>query len=172
MFFAGPNVATYRVGTADGRSEVGLRCVKFANLQERAGVPGIGFVWFGEGRLDGMPYRHFGEAFQTSGGLDGHAAYLHGNGEQVQGHVDGLTFQVESVSATSRVPDRITVRGDWEEVWELEPNGLIHEYTSTLGPMTQAGPSFDHFTVRDKGGTNGEGHRFMFASGSWLGAGV
>jgi hypothetical protein len=170
MFFAGPNVTTYRARTPNGGRFIGVRCVKFANYTERPASNGVSFVWYGEGLRNSLPYRHFGEVFQCGAERYGHGAYLEGNGEQVYGHADALTFAIEPVSTT--LPERIFLRGDWEEDWEREPSGLITEYTSGLAPITTAGAWFDHFAVLDITGTHGEGQRFMLLSGSWLGSGI
>lgn len=170
MFFAGPNVTSYRAHTPNSGRFVGIRCVKFANYAERPTSDGVSFVWYGEGTYDGLSYRHFGEVFQRGAERYGHGAYLEGNGEQILGHADALTFEMEPASAT--LPDRIAVRGDWDEDWERVPSGLITEYTSELAPITTGGPWFDQFAVLDITGTHGEGRRFMLRSGSWLGSGI
>ncbi|WP_203746755.1 hypothetical protein [Catellatospora bangladeshensis] len=156
--------------TPGGERLAAVRCVKFANLTERATTPGVSFVWYGEGVRAGYAYRHFGEAFQDPRRCYGHAAYLQGNGEELHGHVDHLTFH--PTGPPEGPPERIAVTGDWTETWLLEPDGLVTEYTALPGRIVTAGPWFDHFSVLEKAGTHGAGHRYMLSSGSWLGSGT
>jgi hypothetical protein len=166
VFVAGPYVVTYQARSTTDDVPVGIRCVKFANLTERPGVPGVAFVWYGEGVVNGVPFRHFGEAFRTGAGrvLPGHAVDLPGT-------ADPAAMTLSFTIPTAGVPDRIAVSGDRSEHWERIAGTVAQDYRSSLPPLGTGGDLVREYTVRDRDGTPGHGIRCLLSSGSWLGAG-
>ncbi len=172
MFTGGPFLATYRVQSTNDVSGSGVRCVKFANFLAYPDVPGVSFVWYGEGFWEETKYRHFGEAFQTGGDISiaiaGIAADFYGNGEDTNAFAQGLKFVLDTSPGT--IPGRITISGPWNEEWLLAENNVVQEYVSPLGPVTMGGPLFDEFSLQGRW-REGEGVRCKISNYSWYGAG-
>ncbi|MCT9935131.1 hypothetical protein N5079_33510 [Planotetraspora sp. A-T 1434] len=165
MFVAGPYVASYRANSADDGTPLGIRCVKYANLLNQPGDPGVAFVWYGE---DHGTSRHFGEAFVTGipgAGLVGHSAELDDGAHTPE----RLTFTVSTHDRD--MPRHVRVEGDRREEWNLIDGSVILDYRSPFPPLTRVGGGFSEYLVRNRDGTPGAGIRCMLSSGSWLGAG-
>lgn len=170
MFTSGPHVSCYRARSAVDGTDVGVRCVKYANLMQSRGLRGVAFVWYGEGTDAAGHFRHFGEAFIVPDASDlvAHAAGLSGNGERDEPFLH-LRIGVESPPA--EVPARLTITGDRSEEWTLVPDGVLADYRAVPRRIAKAGPHFREFVVRKNDGTPGTGVRMMLTSGSWLGSG-
>jgi hypothetical protein len=141
------------------------------------------FAWYGEGRWDGIVYRHVGHAFASPDAsrpntYHAFATDMYGNGETVQGdYFGGFVMTVLD-------RDTIQVSQGWNETWKRVPSvGYI-----PLPPPTNCGQYFDQYSVQSLDSYSarysrkpvktrqGQGVRCVLKSGAtnttWLGFGT
>jgi hypothetical protein len=181
-FSCGPYMETYVVSSPDFFWGEGIRCVKW-NLEARTGARVPAFAWYGEGRWDGIVYRHVGHAFASPDAsrpntYHAFATDMYGNGETVQGDYFGGFV----ITVLDR--DTIQVSQGWNETWKRVPSvGYI-----PLPPPTTCGQYFDQYSVQSLDSYSarysrkpvktrqGQGVRCVLKSGAtnttWLGFGT
>lgn len=170
-FTCGPHMKTYSVTALDGRKGAGVRCVLFVR-----GALNLS-AWYGEGfwgrQLRAFHsrsfYRHVGEAFMPPNRDLGiaSAADIHGNGEHTDAAFLGSLQITYSNRSRDTPPNRIEVRGAWNEAWTLEPDNIHHGYTRPpeLRRVEVCGKNFIQYEAIDRPTTtdskNGFGVRCM-----------
>lgn len=173
-FDCGPHALTYVVlPTDDKRSGMGVRCLKLLSKDYSYQI-----VWYGEGRWDNRAYRHLGMAYaaiEEWTPIESYAADISGNGEAYSSVTH--TLFVEPVIGSWPVPKRISVEGDWHELWVLASQlpGTL-SYVPLPRPTT-CGPHLEEYMVTALDGRSGAGlrcllhERWRSGSGVWFGNG-
>jgi hypothetical protein len=162
-FTCGKQTLTFSVKSLGDVAGTGIRCVKLPDNDR-----GLNFVWYGEGRWNGAPYRHIGYSVRDPDGTFNYSADIFGNGETAANFFRGnIDFRV--VSGTWRSPREIQVTGAWNELWTLARSGL--KYDPLPAPHT-CGENLTQYTVRDLDrGRQGSGIRCVLDNKVWFGNG-
>ena len=159
-FSCGPQLVPYAV---DG--ETAIRCVKFVDSNS--------FAWYGEGRRDGVAYRHLGYATRRD------PTTLTGYVEALAGDVPALPRANGTLALTHDAPagdwlrdppGTIRVGGAWHELWHLgAPPGFRH----TLGRQRGCGSSPAFYAVVGADGSESASARCVVLAGrrvvAWYG---
>jgi hypothetical protein len=159
-FSCGPYALTYRVTSLSTGEFGGVRCVRVLT-----GDPI--FVWYGEGRWGGNPYRHLGMAYHVENfplgtrTLVAAASDMYGNGEAFNNSFPGNLIPEYDPNEWP-APRVIRMKGAWNEQWTLV-SGVDH----TALPRPQVcGSNFDQYLAFDLGGVRrGLGLRCMLRVG-------
>lgn len=193
-FSCGPHMKTYSVAALDGRLGRGVRCLFFPS-----GEFDRHFIWYGEGFwgrelptvLHSLSlYRHVGESRGRIVPRDrdiASAADIFGNGESTDKAYYGTLQMTFSNRDENAPPNRIEVRGPWNEVWTLEPDNIHQGYVHPAGlrHVEVCGKHFLQFEAIDRptssSSKNGFGVRCFatmqraiepgFILGTWYGEG-
>ena len=163
-FTCGPHLLTYQVRSLDGRSGIGVRCVKLNPSKT------IGLYWYGEGYWGQRKYRHIGGYFRAVNSWNNSFAFdIFGNGENFNNSFPNLG--ISPTPSLSAPPQTIRVTKEWNEEWTLAPENTVQGYTSSLDPVQNCGNNFQTYHVR---GGNGifcilRKYGLWYGEGSWSG---
>lgn len=160
-FTCGPHLKTYRVHHLGGVEGHGVRCALLLN----DGRSPLG-NWYGEGYWQNVTYRHLGSMFEHTA----RAADISGNGEGASNIFPEGSLKVFAFGSNAA---KIIVKGaGWNEEWLLEPDGVVHDYTSRLPPLRNCGPHYTRYVVQGIPGVRCVSHQDQiswYGEGNWAG---